>query len=472
MEPIRDDVQQRLHVFRVRTVVLDERLQCTLVASFVLVPEPNGVTAADVGVVALDADLLLDRFQAAVQSEFLARVQQVDVRDRDLEVVTGFEKRDIEPLAVERDQQRRLLEFPREAVCREVTPLNERLGVTAPVEADRRHVVTGRVQPRRLDVQKAGLLSDVLVEPPSTRSRQPFGERGDIAVVEVGPAVVDEGVDPVGERVADNAPVELLPVGDPVLPQAAFGRLADAVDGDETVFDAHSSVGGRKRQKHLDRPRLQSEPVGLCLRSWRPVPEVPLLFVAPVAHSEHDDGIEQRFEKRKRIVAVLAGQVVVSHAACIVDPGRNCLQEAKHLLGVVHVEQSTQGVHTDAKLRGSKPPGDTLELVDCRDELERQWLQRRSISGPRREGKRHRSVFESPRDHTGSQVPFVVVGDEQLVPWLRSSKPTESVTDRVVTLFVAADEQNVAPVSLERLESACKCRSFDPPHPVFTLHSR
>jgi hypothetical protein len=98
------------------------------------------------------------------------------------------------------------------------------------------------VQPRRLDVEKAGPVGKRLVEAPPRPGREAVREEGSVVGRQRALAPVDERPDAVGAGRPDTPAVrvERLPVGDPLLPESALDCLADALCPQKAVLDVHT----------------------------------------------------------------------------------------------------------------------------------------------------------------------------------------------------------------------------------------
>lgn len=206
-----------------------------------LAPEAHRIPPGDVRPVALDADFLLDWFQPTREPQLLAGVHQVQMRGGNVEAEGCLKERHVEALAVERHQQVGGVERRTHVLGRQVVVPDEGGGLTILVEGDGGDDVAVVVQPGGLDVEEAGALAEVLVEPPAVPGGEGVVEEGGVAGVETRSGFVDELLDALPGLGTDGGGVEIVPVSDVVAPESAFGGLADAADGDEGVLDAHYS---------------------------------------------------------------------------------------------------------------------------------------------------------------------------------------------------------------------------------------
>src|SRR5699024_9203598 len=107
------------------------------VATLVGVPEPYRIASREVRTVAVDADRAFDGFQPAREIESATGIHEVEMRSVDIEVEARFEKRNVESLAIERDQQAGVVDRGRDCRAREVLAANQRGCLVAPMETNR-----------------------------------------------------------------------------------------------------------------------------------------------------------------------------------------------------------------------------------------------------------------------------------------------------------------------------------------------
>ena len=217
-----------------------------------LAPQPNGVLPGDVRPVPLDAALRLDGLQTTGEVDAPARVHQIEVRGVDGQVEGRLQEGDVEPGAVERHEQRRVQPFP-DVLSAEVVPPDQRLGVAVPVEADAGDLVAVLVQAGRLDVEEAGVLAEVLVEPPALRGGQTTVKEVGIVVLEAGAGSSNERLDAFGGRWTTEGGVEVPPGPGPRLPELPLRGLAHPIDPDVGVLQSHGGPSVVKTPKVLVR---------------------------------------------------------------------------------------------------------------------------------------------------------------------------------------------------------------------------
>jgi len=203
-------------------------------------PEPDRVPPGDVGAVPFDADVLFDLLQSARETDLLAGVHEVQMRALEVDVEVRLEEGDVEALAVERDQQIGVGKGRPEVPGGEVVAGDERLRLAGLVQRDGRHLIAVFVQASGLDVEETRAVGEGLVEAPLLAAGETAVEVGHVSGVEILAALVDELADAVAAFAADDARFELVPVGHPLLPDGPLCLLADTVDPDETVLDAHA----------------------------------------------------------------------------------------------------------------------------------------------------------------------------------------------------------------------------------------